>query len=368
MIRRTLAIVIKELLQLRRDLRTSLTLIGMPIVLLFIYGYALSFDVKHVRLAVVDLDRTRTSRDLAEAFLRSGYFELVGSANDIRTLDRWFDDGRAQAALVVPANYQARTASGRGVDVQFILDGSDAQMANTVLGYARQIVASQSPVVHVTTGALGPAVPVPLVWYNPDLSTARFLVPGLLAFILMITSVIATALAVVREKERGTMESLRATPLVAIELLLGKTIPYLLLASVSAAGAVVVAWALFDVPVRGSLVWLTVVTLLYLAGGLGWGVLVSTLADSQQVAFQVSLLSAMLPTLLLSGFIFPISSMPAALQWISHIVPARYFLVALLAIVLKGAGPELWWPQIVGLAVYGMVVLGLATVRTVRSL
>jgi ABC-2 type transport system permease protein len=367
-IRRTLAIVVKELLQLRRDLRTSLTLLGMPIALLFIYGYALSFDVKHVRLAVIDLDRTRASRDLAEAFLRSGYFDVAGNTNDIRVLDRWFDDGSAQAALVVPAGFQARIEGRRAVDVQFVLDGSDAQMANTVLGYARQIVASQSPVVRVGSGARGPAAPVPLVWYNPDLSSARFLVPGLLAFILMVTSVIATALAVVREKERGTMESLRATPLVAIELLLGKTIPYLLLASVSAAGALVVAWGLFDVPVRGSLLWLGFVTLLYLAGGLGWGVFVSTLADSQQVAFQVSLLSAMLPTLLLSGFIFPISSMPVALQWISHIVPARYFLVALRAIVLKGAGPELWWPQIVGLAIYSLVVLGLATARTVRSL
>jgi len=172
----------------------------------------------------------------------------------------------------------------------------------------------------------------------------------------------------VREKERGTLESLRATPLMALELLIGKTLPYLVIASAAAAASLTLAWALFDVPIRGSLGWLAVVTVLYLLGGLGWGVLISTLAETQQVAFQVSLLSSMLPTMLLSGFIFPISSMPEALQWISHIVPARYFLVALRAIVLKGAGPEMWWQQVVGLVVYATVVGSLATARTVRSL
>ena len=214
----------------------------------------------------------------------------------------------------------------------------------------------------VRTGTRDAAVaPVPLVWYNPDLSSARFLVPGLLAFILMVTSVIATALAVVREKERGTMESLRATPLVAIELLVGKTLPYLLLASGAAAGALVIAWLLFDVHVRGSLFWLAAVTLLFLAVSLGWGILVSTVAETQQVAFQLGLLSSMLPTFILSGFIFPISSMPPALQVITHIVPARYFLVALREIILKGAGPEVWWNQAVGLLIYGAAVLALAT-------
>lgn len=164
------------------------------------------------------------------------------------------------------------------------------------------------------------------------------------------------------------MESLRATPLQALELLVGKTLPYLLLASVAAAGSLALAWALFDVPVRGSLLWLAVVTVLYLAGSLGWGVLISTLVETQQVAFQAGLLTSMLPTMLLSGFVFPISSMPVALQWVTRIVPARYYLVALRDIVLKGAGPEIWWDQAVALVIYGVVVLGLATARTIRSL
>ncbi|HNX50779.1 MAG TPA: ABC transporter permease [Thermoanaerobaculaceae bacterium] len=367
MIRRTLAIAVKELLQLRRDWRIAFTLIGMPMVLVLIYGYALSFDVQHVRLAVVDQDGSRASREAADAFVESGYFDLVRNPHDLRGLDAMFGDGRVQAALVVPSGYGRDLAARRPTMLQFVLDGSDSQTATTVLAYATQIVAAVSPLVRVD-GRPGPAVPAPLVWYNPDLASSRFLVPGLVAFILMITSVIATALAVVREKERGTMESLRATPLVAIELLVGKTLPYLLMGSAAAAGSLALAWGLFDVPIRGSFFWLAVVTELYLAGGLGWGILISTLADTQQVAFQVSLLSSMLPTMLLSGFIFPISSMPVALQWITHLVPARYFLVALRAIILKGAGPEHWWLQAVGLVIYGGIVLALATVRTVRSL
>jgi ABC-2 type transport system permease protein len=367
MLRRTLAIAVKELLQLRRDPRTALTLFGMPIALLLLYGYALSFDVQHIRLVVVDQDGTRAARELEQSFLESGYFDLVSHGHDPRRLDRMFDDGTAQAALVIPARFGADLASGRVTALQLVLDGSDSQTATTILGYARQIVGSISPVVR--TGARGgPVAPMPLVWYNPDLSSARFLIPGLLAFILMVTSVIATALAVVREKERGTMESLRATPLVAIELLLGKTLPYLLLTSAATAGTLALARLLFDVRVRGSLFWLAAVTLVFLAVSLGWGILVSTIAETQQVAFQVGLLTSMLPTFILSGFIFPISSMPRGMQLVTHLFPARYYLTALREIVLKGAGPEVWWNQLAGLVVYGVIVLGIATVRTVRSL
>lgn len=367
MIRRTIAVAVKELLQLRRDWRTSLALLGMPILLLLIYGYALSFDVQHVRLAVVDLDGSRQARELEQAFLRSGFFDLVHRGHDARAVDRLLATELAQAALVIPAGYAADLAAGRRGEVQFVLDGSDSQTATTVLSYARRIIAAASP-ADLRAGGAGAVVARPLVWYNPDLASSRFLVPGLVAFILMITAVIATALAVVREKERGTIESLRATPLRASELLLGKTLPYLAVASLAAAGALFLAWALFGVPLRGSLVWLALVTLLFLAGGLGWGVLISTVADSQQVAFQAGLMTSMLPTLLLSGFIFPISSMPPVVQVITHIVPARYYLVALRGIVLKGTGPEVWGTEMIGLAVFAVGVLALATVRTVRSL
>jgi ABC-2 type transport system permease protein len=367
MIRRMLAVAVKELLQLRRDRRTILALLAMPAVLLLIYGFALSFDVRDIRLAVVDQSRTRSSRELVEAFLKSGYFVRVADLDEPRPLDALFDRGAVQAALVIPAGFGADVAARRPTALQFVLDGSDSQTANTVLGYARQIVSATAAGLFEVE-LRPPVVARPLVWYNPDLDSTVFLVPGLVAFILMVSSVIATALAVVREKERGTMESLRATPLVALELLVGKTLPYLLVASVAAAGSLTLAWGLFDVPIRGSLIWLALVTVLFLAGGLGWGMFLSSLADTQQMAFQLGLLSSMLPTLLLSGFIFPISSMPPALQVITHVVPARYFIAALRAIVLKGAGPEVWWSDALALVAFGVVVLVLATVRTVRSL
>jgi ABC-2 type transport system permease protein len=366
-IRRVLAVTVKELLQLKRDWRTLIALLGMPVVMLLIYGFALSFDVQDIRLAVVDRSRTAESRELVQAFLQSGYFVRVATLDDTRELDGLLDSGRAQAALVIDAELAADVAARRPTSIQLVLDGSDSQTASTILGYARQIVAASAPEL-LDVELEPPIAAAPVVWYNPNLTSSIFLVPGLVAFILMITSVIATALAVVREKERGTMESLRATPLRAFELLIGKTLPYLLVGSVAAAGSLGLAWLLFDVPIRGSILWLAVLTVLFLAGGLGWGVLISTVADTQQVAFQMGLLSSMLPTLLLSGFVFPISSMPAALQVISHIVPARYFIASLREVMLKGVGPEVWWNDALALIVFGVVVMGLATVRTVRSL
>jgi ABC-2 type transport system permease protein len=366
-IRRVLAVTVKELLQLRRDWRTLVALLGMPVIMLLIYGFALSFDVQDIRLAVVDRSRTADSREVIQAFLQSGYFIRVATLDDTRELDGLLDSGRAQAGLVIDADLAADVAARRPTSIQFVLDGSDSQTASTILGYARQIVAATAPEL-LEVEFEPPIAAAPVVWYNPNLTSSIFLVPGLVAFILMITSVIATALAVVREKERGTMESLRATPLRALELLIGKTLPYLLVGSVAAAGSLALAWLLFDVPIRGSIFWLAVLTVLFLAGGLGWGVLISTIADTQQVAFQMGLLSSMLPTLLLSGFVFPISSMPTALQVISHIVPARYFIAALREVVLKGVGPVVWWDDAVALVIFGTLVLLIATARTVRSL
>ena len=367
MIRRILATAVKEFLQLKRDWRTALALLGMPVLLLLIYGYALSFDVTDIRLGVVDQSRTRASREMVQSFLKSGFFVQRAMVDDTRPLDGLFATETIQAALVIPSDFASEISARRPTSILFVLDGSDSQMANTVLGYARQIVASQTANVYGIEIETAYQVD-PLVWYNPDLKSSIFLIPGLLAFILMVSSVIATSLAIVREKERGTMESLRATPIRAIELLLGKAIPYLIIGSVSAAGSLLLAWFLFEVPIRGSLLWLAAVTVLFLAGGLGWGIFISTIAETQQLAFQLSLLSSMLPTLLLSGFIFPISSMPKALQFVTLIFPARYYISALRSIILKGVGPEMWWMQAVALIVYGLIVLTLATIRMVRSL
>lgn len=367
MIRRILAVAGKEFLHLARDRRTTALLLGMPAVLLVFYGFALSFDVTHIRLAIIDQDNSAASREAADAFLRCGFFDLVWNSQDPRDVDRLLDTGRAQAAVVIPPGYGAALGLGWATSLQFVLDGADARMATTVLGYARQIALSISPMVR-EGGRLGPVTATPRVWYNPNLSSPVFLVPGLVAFIMAISAVVATALAVAREKERGTIEALRATPLRAVELLVGKTIPYFVIGIVAATFCLAAARFVFGMPLQGSLLWLALVTILFLAGGLGWGVFISTIAESQQVAFQLGLISSMLPNMLLSGFVFPISSMPVILRAITHVVPARYFLAALREIVLKGAGIEVWWRDALGLAVFAIAILTLATARMIRSL
>lgn len=365
--RRIRALAYKEVLHLLRDFRTLAALLIMPGVLLLIYGYALSFDVEHVPLGVVDQDQTPTSRQFLQRFAASTTFDLVAVSHDLRVLDHWLDSFTVQAALVIPAQFGANLQGGRQAHVQFVVDGSDARTATTVLAYGELLSNLVSPKVLLRQGK-GLVEAKPLVWYNPNLRSSIFLVPGLLAFILMITSVVATALAVVREKERGTMECLRATPLRPLELVLGKTVPYLFLGLLATALALLVAHVLFGVPVRGSLAWLLVITVLFLLGGLGWGLLISTVADTQQVAFQMGLLSTLLPTLLLSGFIFPISSMPPTIQLVTTLVPARYFLVALRGIILKASSFAVWWDQALALGTFAVVVLAVAVFRSRRTL
>ncbi|MGC8916541.1 MAG: ABC transporter permease [Thermoanaerobaculum sp.] len=366
MIRRIWAVGYKEVLHGLRDVRTLTALVIMPGVLLLIYGFALSFDVEHVRLGVVDLDGSPAARTLVDRFVAGPTFHLVRYSRDIRDLDAWFDAFEVQAALVIPKGYGAALAAGTRVDIAFVADGSDSRTATTVLAYGHLAASMASPDAYEYRGK-GRIVPRPLVWYNPSLRSSLFLVPGLLAFILTITSVVATALSVVREKERGTIETLRATPLRPGELVLGKTVPYLILGIIAAVLELLVAHLLFEVPVQGSLMWLLVVTVLFLLAGLGWGLFISTVADSQQVAFQLALLSTLLPTLLLSGFIFPISSMPKAIQLVTTIIPARYFLAALRDIVLKGTGPSEWWDQLAALAAFAGGILTLAIIRTRRG-
>jgi ABC-2 type transport system permease protein len=253
--------------------------------------------------------------------------------------------------------------------VQVLLDGDNANTATTVMGYALTILQSESARYRMVAGAMAaPSVTViPRVWYNPQLRSALFLVPGLIAYIVMITSVVSTSLSIVREKERGTMEQVRMAPLDAASFVLGKTIPYYLISLASALTILLVAMALFGLPMSGSWFVLLATISLYLVGALGLGLLVSSLADTQQVAFQVAVLASFLPTLMLSGFIFPIASMPPVLQVVTYIVPARYFLIALRGIVLKGVGFSVIWPQLVSLTVFSAVVLLLASLRLRRQ-
>jgi ABC-2 type transport system permease protein len=367
--RKALAVYRKELRQIGRDRRTLLILVFVPAFFLLLYGYALNWDIRHIALAVQDRDRTPESRALVAAFVNSSYFDRVGDAYSPAVVTRLLDTNQARAVLVIPENFSRDLLRGQRPQVQVLVNGDNANTATTVMGYATTIVRSAGATL-VASGSTptAPAVSVePRIWYNPELRSTLFLVPGLIAYILMITAVISTAVSIVREKEVGTIEQVRMAPIGTFSFVVGKSIPYFLISLASAALIILAAMVLFGLPMRGNWIALLIALSLFIAGALGTGLLISTVAETQQVAFQAAMLSSFLPTLMLSGFIFPISSMPAALQAITYIVPARYFLVALRGIVLKGTALWLLWPQMVALSIYALVMLTLASVRLARE-
>lgn len=367
-------IVRKEFRQIRRDARSLVFLLGLPAFLLLVYGYALNFDVKRVPLAVCDLDGSAASRDLVAKFTATEHFRLRARSDDPRVLDGLLARETARVGLVVPRGYADDLAAGREAAVQVVLDGANASSAATTAGYIGAIL--QDYIVRLTSDGLERrggghlVLPVdvrPRVWYNPELKSARFLIPGLMAFILMIIVVVATAFSVVREKERGTMEELRVSPVRASELIIGKTIPYVLISLVSAHLVLLLGYVLFGVGIRGNYLLLLLAMTLFLSGGLAQGVLISTATKTQQTAFMVAMLTTFLPTIILSGFVFPIRNMPVAIQAVSYLVPARYFLVALRTILLKGAGLPAFWDDLLFLAGFALLMLALSTTRLHRD-
>lgn len=367
------AVAMKELRQILRDPLSLGLLLGLPAFMLLFYGYAVNFDVRHVRLAVQDLDKSRASRELVASFVNSSYFDLVASVPGGADLAGMTERREARAILVIPEEFSRELAAGRAAQVQLLLDGTDANTATIVLGYAAALVAEQNVnlrMARIGTTGREPAAGIhfePRVWYNPELKSTNFLVPGLIGFILMLTTVLSTALSVVREKERGTMEQIRVAPLRTGELILGKTLPYLAISVVATVFILAAARVLFDVVIRGPILDLAIATLIYLVGGLGLGLLVSTMVETQAQAFQFGTLISMLPAILLSGFIFPIRGMPVLLQAITYLVPARYFLVILRGVVLKGAGLGPYPHQLFFLCLYAALMLGLASVRLARK-
>jgi len=361
-----LAVYRKELRQIVRDRRTLMILVFIPVFFLLLYGYALNFDIRNVALAVEDRDGTPESRALVSAFINSGYFDLAATVYSPADAERLLDLNRARAVLVIPENFSRDVIGGRTAVVQVIIGGDNSNTATTVMGYALSIVRDAG----IGSGRIELTPPLsvqPRIWYNPELRSTLFLVPGLIAYIAMITAVASTALSIVREKEMGTMEQVRMAPVGTFSFVVGKTIPYFIIALVAAALIILAAMVLFDLPMRGSWLSLLVALSLFLVGALATGLLISTVADSQQVAFQMALLISLLPTLILSGFIFPISSMPRFLQLVTTVVPARYFLLALRGIVLKGAPLATLLVPLAAMAIYAAAMLSLASLRLARE-
>lgn len=372
MFKRIRPIIVKEFRQIRRDKRSLGVLIILPAFLLFLIGYALNFDVKHISLAAYDQDRTHISREFIQSIVNNEYFEYNHAATSDEEIDRLLDEGEALIAIVIPPQFSKNILAGTDATIQILVDGSNANTATTALGYLSGIIQNYSTNLTAkflqragrpARGGFSPIDFRPNVWYNPELATAKFLVPGLIGFILMITAVISTALSVVREKERGTIEQIMVSPLSTAEVIIGKTIPYLLIGLIASALILLVGFLLFDITIKGNFLWLYLGITLFLLGALGQGLLISTIAETQQIAFIMSVFSSLLPTFLLSGFVFPIRSMPLLLQILSNAAPAKFFLTVVRSVILKGVGPAAFWDQLIFLTLFAAAMIGISSLR-----
>lgn len=372
-LQRIKAVAKKESIHIVRDWRSLAMGLALPMLLLFMFGYALTLDVDNVPLVVWDQSDTPASRDFIGRFSGSRYFSLKGQASGYRAIELAIDRRDALIALVVPVDFGRKVAAGRLVAVQAIVDGSDSNSATIAVGYAENIVRLYGRDVAMVqtrrlTGVL-PRPPLdirPRVWFNADMVSRNAIVPGLIAVIMMVIAALLTSLTVAREWETGTMEQLIATPLKGSELILGKLIPYYCIGLIDLSLAVLVGRFVFAVPLRGDLWLLFGMSLIFLFGALSLGMLISIIGKSQFVASQFALVATLLPAFLLSGFVFPIANMPKFLQLFTHIIPARYFVTILRGVYLKGVGLTVLWGEALFLAVFGGLVW-FAAIRKFRK-
>ena len=371
MIERIMAIAQKEFNQIRRDRRSLGLLLFVPTFTLLLFGFVLSLDTRHIAMAVIDEDRTEESRCFVWSFLRSEYFDLTTEAPDRSRAQRIIERGDVDAVLIVPPGFSRRLLAGESVDVQALINGGNPNVATAAAGYVGIFTRDYSTKLttsYLQTRGSDVAVPVdyrPRIWFNPELKSSRYLVPGLMGYVMIITTVLSTALSIVREKERGTIEQIVVSPVTDGEFIIGKTIPYFLIACFLATAIVIAGRLLFDVPVRGSIPLLASALFFFIIGGLSMGLLISTAAKTQETAFALATFATVLPTQLLSGFIFPIENMPSILRWVTHLVPARYLLIVLRGILLKGAPLDAFLSSYLALILFAILTTGLA-IRRVR--
>lgn len=370
-LRRLLAVMRKEALHIVRDWRSLAMALAIPLLLLLLFGYALSLDVDRIPTLLCDRSETLHSRDLLARFRASRYFQVLGDAGDAGEIEAAIEHGRCLLGVVVPRDFARRLLAGETAEVQLLMDGSDSNTAAIALGYAEAVVADHAAQLREQwfnrrAGAeLKPPVEPRLrVWYNHTLESKNYIVPGLIVVILMIIGALLSSLTLAREWETGTMEQLLSTPLRPVELVLGKMLAYFGLGLLDTATAVAVGTLVFGVPLRGSPLLVLVSSGVFLAGALLWGILISAAARSQLLAYQVGMLTSFLPAFLLSGFVYAIENMPTVIQLVTYIIPARYFIVILRGVFLKGAGLEALWGELALLALFAAAVF-LAAVRKV---
>ena len=362
--------MIKEFLQIRRDKRMLPVILIAPIVQVILLGYAATVDVMHIGLAVNDMDRTPETRELVQRFTNTGYFEVVAQTQKPDEVDEYLDNSSATIALILPKGFGEAVRKGEPAAVQLIADGADANTANISLNYARQIIggfAQEIMTEQFVRRAGGVSIPQVTpeirVWFNPELRSANYMVPGVVAMILMIITATFTSAALVKEKEIGTMEQLLVTPMRSSELLLGKLMPYVLIGFLDVAIVLGVAVNWFGIPLKGSVLLLFGLSGLFILTTLGIGLFVSTISQTQQQALMTAQFFVFFPMIFLSGFTFPIENMPQAIQVLTYIVPLRYFLEIIRGLFLKGVGMEVLWPQAAALMLFGVSILGLSISR-----
>jgi ABC-2 type transport system permease protein len=364
---RLLAVARKETIQLRRDPRSLGMAFVLPAVMVLAFGWVISFDIRDIRMAVYDEDRSAASRAIQDAFTASGYFLITHHLASYGDAEPLLDRGAVRLVLVIPPRFQARLHGGGPAPVQALVDGSDANTATIALTYARGVVAAYSSRALLGARAVTPAITAATrIWYNEELRSSNMIVPGLIAVIMMIIAAMLTSLTIAREWERGTMEQLAATPVHPVEIIVGKLLPYLGIGLIDVLVTGFIGDVVFAVPFRGNFLFFLGASLFFLVGALGIGLFVSAALKSQMLAVQVAMVATYLPSFLLSGFMFDIIQMPKALQAIALVVPARYFITAVRGIFLKGVGPEVLWPF--GLGMMAFAALGLAlAVRAFRK-
>ena len=363
----------KELLELRQDPKLFGILFVAPLIQLTFLGYAATTDVKNVPVVVADADRSTASRELMERFEGSPYFTIVGIVTSVNDVDAWLERGTAWIALGIPAGYHERVGAAAPAVVQVIADGTDANSTNVALGYAQNLVAGYSQELAARQAGLAAPSPTPIearvrVWFNPRLESRIFMIPGVVAMLLLVITTNLSSMAIVREKELGTLEQLNVTPITRWELIVGKLLPYGIIGVIDVIVVTAFAVLWFKIPLLGSPVLLLATSIIYLMTTLGLGLFISTISDTQQQAMMTATFFFLTPMLYLSGFIFPIENMPALIQPLTYLIPLRYFIIIVRGIFLKGVGVSVLWPQILSLAVWGLAILTLAVARSRKTL
>ncbi|MBA4312247.1 MAG: ABC transporter permease [Chlorobiaceae bacterium] len=363
-------IIKKEFLQIRRDKRMLALSILAPVIQLVLLGYAATTDIRDIPMLLVNQDRSSVSREFVNQFVNSGYFVIKETVDSPNQVDEFIDNGHVWLALIIPPDFSKNIESGKVATVQLIADGSDANSANISIGYASQIIGRYSQAIILNSSVRaqmqtkpGKVVPEVRVWFNPELKSRNFMVPGVLAMVLMIITMTLTSLAIVKERENGTFEQLIVTPIKPYQLILGKLLPFVIIGAIDVALVLVVARFWFVVPFRGSVLLIFGLSGLFVLTTLGLGLFVSTISKTQQQAMMTAQFFFFMPFIFFSGFTFPIENMPQIIQYLTYIIPLRYYIVIVRGIFLKGVGVAELWTQALALLIFGVAILTLSVMR-----